>query len=56
MLCCEDYVGRTVFGNIRDMTLEEAWTMPERVKVHRANVRGDFALEQCQTCGYGRMF
>jgi radical SAM protein with 4Fe4S-binding SPASM domain len=56
MLCCEDYLGRKVFGNIRDMTVEEAWTMPERMRVHRANVRGDFALEQCRTCGYGRIF
>lgn len=56
MLCCEDYLGRKVFGNIRDMTIEEAWSMPERMQVHRANVRGQFPLDQCRTCGYGRIF
>ncbi|MBF9132208.1 radical SAM protein [Plantactinospora sp. S1510] len=56
MLCCEDYLGKKTFGNIRDVTIEEAWNMPERMAVHRANVRGEFALDQCLSCGYGRMF
>lgn len=56
ILCCEDYLARKVFGNIADMTIEEAWSMPERLSVHRANIRGEFALPGCYTCGYGRMF
>jgi 2-deoxy-scyllo-inosamine dehydrogenase (SAM-dependent) len=56
ILCCEDFLAQKVFGNIRDMSIEEAWTLPERVRVHRGNVRGDFSLTQCRTCGYGRMF
>jgi radical SAM protein with 4Fe4S-binding SPASM domain len=56
ILCCEDYLAQKVFGNIADMTIEEAWTMPERLATHRANIRGEFALEQCKTCGFGRMF
>ena len=56
ILCCEDYLARKTFGNIRDLTIEEAWTLPERMAVHRRNVRGDFSLAQCRTCGYGRMF
>ncbi|QKV94914.1 SPASM domain-containing protein [Streptomyces sp. NA02950] len=55
ILCCEDYLARKVFGNMREMTVEEAWSSPERMRVHRANVRGDFALDQCVTCGYGRI-
>jgi radical SAM protein with 4Fe4S-binding SPASM domain len=56
ILCCEDYLARKVFGNIADMTIEEAWTMDERLRVHRANVKGEFSLPQCRTCGYGRVF
>jgi radical SAM protein with 4Fe4S-binding SPASM domain len=56
ILCCEDFLANKVFGNIADMTIEEAWSMPERLAVHRGNVRGDFALPGCRTCGYGRMF
>jgi radical SAM protein with 4Fe4S-binding SPASM domain len=55
ILCCEDYLARKTFGNIRDMTIEEAWSSEERMRVHRANVRGEFQLDQCATCGYGRM-
>jgi hypothetical protein len=56
ILCCEDYLARKVFGNIADMTIEAAWSMPERLAVHRGNVRGEFVLPGCRTCGYGRMF
>lgn len=56
ILCCEDYLARKVFGSIAEMTIEEAWTSPERLAVHRANIRGEFTLPQCRTCGYGRMF
>ncbi|PBC66217.1 2-deoxy-scyllo-inosamine dehydrogenase (SAM-dependent) [Streptomyces sp. TLI_235] len=56
ILCCEDYLARKVFGNIRDMSVEEAWTLPERMRVHRENVRGEFSLDQCRSCGFGRLF
>ncbi|MDG4765255.1 radical SAM protein [Solwaraspora sp. WMMD406] len=56
LLCCEDYLARKTFGNIATMTVEQAWSSPERLRVHRANVRGEFALPQCRNCGYGRMF
>ncbi|MFF8500176.1 radical SAM/SPASM domain-containing protein [Streptomyces anulatus] len=56
ILCCEDYLARKVFGNMADSSIEEAWSSPERLAVHRGNIRGEFALPQCRTCGYGRMF
>lgn len=56
ILCCEDFLARKVFGNIAEMTIEHAWSMPERLAVHRANIRGDFALPSCRTCGFGRVF
>jgi radical SAM protein with 4Fe4S-binding SPASM domain len=56
ILCCEDYLARKNFGNIADCTIEQAWSSPDRLAVHRANITGQFALPQCQTCGYGRMF
>jgi 2-deoxy-scyllo-inosamine dehydrogenase (SAM-dependent) len=56
ILCCEDFLASKVFGNIADMTVEEAWSMPERLRVHRANIEGQFVLPGCKTCGYGRMF
>ncbi|MFJ4851705.1 MULTISPECIES: SPASM domain-containing protein [unclassified Streptomyces] len=56
ILCCEDYLAQKVFGNMKEMTIEEAWTLPERMEVHRANVRGEFSLPGCRTCGFGRMF
>jgi hypothetical protein len=55
ILCCEDYLAQKTFGNIRDMSIEEAWTLPERLRVNRGNVRGDFSLPQRRTCGFGRM-
>lgn len=56
ILCCEDYFARKVFGNLAEMSIEEAWSMPERLRVHRRNVEGQFSLPQCKTCGYGRVF
>lgn len=56
ILCCEDYLARRTFGNIADLCIEQAWSSPDRMAVHRRNVAGDFALEQCRNCGYGRMF
>jgi radical SAM protein with 4Fe4S-binding SPASM domain len=56
ILCCEDFLAQKVFGNIADTTIEEAWSLPERLRVHRGNVEGDFSLSQCRTCGYGRIF
>ncbi|WP_315093433.1 radical SAM protein [uncultured Cellulomonas sp.] len=56
VLCCEDFLASKVFGNIADMSIEEAWSMPERLEVHRRNIRGDFSLTACQTCGFGRAF
>lgn len=54
ILCCEDYLAEKVFGNIRDMSIEEAWTSPERLRVHRNNIQGNFTLPKCRSCGYGR--
>jgi MoaA/NifB/PqqE/SkfB family radical SAM enzyme len=56
LLCCEDYLARKTFGNVRDLSIEEAWALPERLEVHRGNIRGDLALPGCATCGYGRAF
>ncbi|MFD8248514.1 radical SAM/SPASM domain-containing protein [Nocardia sp. NPDC059691] len=56
ILCCEDYLARKVFGNISDMSIAEAWSMPERLAVHRNNIQGDFALPSCRSCGFGRTF
>jgi len=54
ILCCEDFLARKVFGNMADLTIEEAWSSPERLAVHRSNVKGEFVLPGCATCGYGR--
>ncbi|MGN5380911.1 radical SAM/SPASM domain-containing protein [Streptomyces lasalocidi] len=56
ILCCEDYLAKKTFGNLRELSIEEAWSLPERMEVHRGNVRGEFSLPQCRTCGFGRMF
>lgn len=52
MLCCEDYLGKRTFGNIRGRTLDEIWSDPDRLAVHRGAVRGEFALDACRSCGY----
>jgi 2-deoxy-scyllo-inosamine dehydrogenase (SAM-dependent) len=52
MLCCEDYLGKRTFGNVRGHTLDEVWSDPDRLTVHRAAIRGDFALDACRGCGY----
>ena len=54
ILCCEDFLARKVFGSMQDLTIEEAWSSPERLAVHRGNIRGEFVLPGCRTCGYGR--
>lgn len=56
ILCCEDYLAKKAFGNMATMTVEEVWSQAERMETHRRNVRGDFALEQCRSCGFGRVF
>lgn len=52
MLCCEDYLGRKTFGNVRGRTLDEVWSDPDRLSVHRAAIAGDLALPACRGCGY----
>jgi cyclic pyranopterin phosphate synthase len=52
-LCCEDYLGERVFGNMADQTVEDVWTQEERLQVHRGNMIGQFALPKCASCGYG---
>lgn len=56
ILCCEDYLAKRTFGSMYEQTIEEAWSSPDRLAVHRGNVKGEFALPQCANCGYGRMF
>lgn len=52
MLCCEDYLGTRTFGTIRGRTLDEIWSDPDRLAVHRDNIAGRLALPACKGCGY----
>jgi radical SAM protein with 4Fe4S-binding SPASM domain len=50
VLCCNDYLGSVIFGNLNNESLIQIWKKPYYKKV-RKNIReGIFELEICKNC------
>ena len=56
VLCCEDYLAEVALGNAARLSIEDIWTNARRLQIHRSNIRGEFELDKCRTCGFGRSF
>ncbi len=49
-VCCADYEGEAVFGNVQETPLRELWNGSVMREFRRRHVAGDFP-ELCQNCG-----
>lgn len=50
ILCCNDYFGRHVFGNINEMSVREIWESPEYCEVRNKLFFGFLPLAICKKC------
>ncbi len=51
VLCCKDWAGYTVLGNVAEASVAEIWNSPRYVQLRREISRGDFShSEVCQRC------
>jgi radical SAM protein with 4Fe4S-binding SPASM domain len=48
-VCCADYEGSSVFGNVRESTIEELWNGPFLREFRRRHVARDFP-DICKNC------
>lgn len=51
VLCCNDYYGKYIFGNIKKENLMDIWNKPEFVEVRKKILKGDFNYPICKGCG-----
>jgi MoaA/NifB/PqqE/SkfB family radical SAM enzyme len=45
LICCNDYLGDVIFGNLCNESLEDIWSKPEFVKMRRQIERGVYELD-----------
>lgn len=50
VICCNDYLGQVVFGNLCDESLKDIWSKSEFVKIRRQLERGVYTLDICKKC------
>lgn len=50
ILCCNDFHGRYVSGNISDRHLVEIWRDPENVRLRKRIYKGYYELPICRNC------
>jgi MoaA/NifB/PqqE/SkfB family radical SAM enzyme len=50
IICCNDYLGKVVFGNLCCESLEDIWSKSEFVKIRRQLERGVYTLDICKKC------
>ncbi len=53
VLCCNDYNGNHVFGNVGKEHILDIWNKPEFKKLRKQLRHGDFQLDICKTCAAG---
>jgi cyclic pyranopterin phosphate synthase len=49
-ICCNDYLGQVVMGNLCSESLTDVWAKSEFVKLRRELARGVYKLEICKKC------
>ena len=55
VLCCNDYHGDHVFGNVGTEHLMDIWSRPDFVELRRQLRHGDFQREICKACAAGTL-
>lgn len=55
VLCCNDYYGEHVFGNVGTDHLLDIWGQPDFVELRRQLRHGDFRREICRACASGTL-
>lgn len=53
VLCCNDYYGNHVFGNVGREHVLDIWNKPDFQKLRKELRHGDFQLEICKACAAG---
>lgn len=53
VLCCNDYNGNHVFGNVGKEHILDIWNKPAFKELRKQLRHGDFQLEICKTCAAG---
>lgn len=52
LICCHDYLGTAIMGNVRERRLLEVWKDPRYRKLRRDIGKGRYELELCRKCSY----
>ena len=55
-LCCLDAEGETAVGNLKDMTLREAWRSPRAEQLRAEMRRSVYRLDVCRHCDGKRLY
>ena len=55
LLCCNDYLEKTVLGNLKSESLMSVWRKDLYKNLRSDIKRGVFNLRMCQKCGYGSL-
>jgi len=55
VLCCNDYNGSHVFGNVGEEHILDIWNKPGFRKLRQELRHGDFQLEICKSCASGEV-
>ncbi|MGZ4944014.1 MAG: radical SAM/SPASM domain-containing protein [Halobacteriota archaeon] len=50
LICCNDYLGQVVFGNVCHESLKDIWSKPEFVRIRRQVERKIYTLDICKKC------
>jgi MoaA/NifB/PqqE/SkfB family radical SAM enzyme len=57
VLCCDDYDGEVVLGNIQDATLAELWGGEGLTKIRELHLGGySHVIDMCGQCSYGGVY
>lgn len=52
-LCCNDYEGRVILGNIKDSSISEIWSAEKITKIRQEHINGRFnQVAICKDCSY----
>lgn len=50
LLCCDDYLGVTAFGNVQNESLIDIWSKPEFVRIRQELRRNVYSFDICKKC------
>ncbi|MFH1972236.1 MAG: radical SAM protein [archaeon] len=53
ILCCNDYLSKVKYGNVKSEKLMDIWNKPFYQKIREGTKKGIYNLELCKTCEQG---